>query len=125
MKKTLAILLLVLAFLMLEGCTAAATDLAAPSEPATAATEPPAAVIAEPPATETQVPIISREEAFAIALDHAGFAADLVSGLECEVDTERWGLEYEVDFHQGKYEYNYDIHAETGEILYWEKEIDD
>ena len=121
MKKVFAMFLLILAFLMLDGCTAAAN-----LPPPAAAAEPPVTTApTEPPVMETQAPIISREEATAIALDHAGFTADQVSRLECELDKERGGMEYEIDFHQGNYEYNYDIHGETGEILYWEKEVDD
>lgn len=137
MKKLLAIIALILAFLMLDGCAAAATELpisvtSIPTE--TLMTAAPTV----PPATEipvTEVPVteppaapgpetISREEAISIALDHAGFTADQVTRLECEFDRDDRVPEYELEFHQGKYEYSYDIHAETGEILSWEKEID-
>ena len=128
MKKLLAILVLVLAFLMLDGCAVPPVELPAPGT--APSTEPVAAVaVTEPPATEIQTTpvteIISREEAIAIALEHAGFTADQVSRLECEFDGDDPVKEYEVDFHQGKYEYSYDIHAETGQILFSEKEIDD
>ena len=141
MRKCLTMLCLFLAVTLLAGCTASAIpepQLAEP-DPTPVATQPSAPDQTEstlPP--ETTVPpsqpstepaptslLLSREEATAIALDHAGFTADQVSRLECELDKERWGMEYEIDFHQGNYEYNYDIHGETGEILYWEKEVDD
>ena len=135
MKKVFATIFLVLAFLVLEGCSASATEFPIPV--ATAPGEPLATVLStEPPVTEVpkdtqQAPvqgstgIISRDDAIAIALSHAGFTADQVKGLECEFDIDNRVPEYEVDFHEGKYEYNYDIHAETGEILFQEKEMDD
>lgn len=128
MKKVFALFALILTFLMLEGCAASATELpihvtSAPTE--SMATVPPQAS----PVTEIQaVPApetITREEAIAIALEHAGFATDQVNRLECEFDVDDRVKEYDVDFHKDKYEYSFDIHAETGEILFWEKEIDD
>ena len=129
MKKAIAIFALVLAFLMLHGCTATATELPitvtkSPSEPlmTVVTTEPPVTEVA-PEAADTD--IISREEAISIALEHAGVTAEEVKGLECEYDIDDGVKEYEVAFHKGKYEYNYDIYAETGKIRFWEKDLED
>lgn len=68
---------------------------------------------------------ISRDEAVAIALEHAGISRDEAQRLEVELDRERGLEEYEVSFDAGGYEYDYDIDAATGAILRAEKEWDD
>lgn len=67
---------------------------------------------------------ITREDAQKIALDHAGVTADVVNRLHTEYDRDRIS-HYEVSFHYNGYEYDYDIHAETGDILDFERELDD
>ena len=78
----------------------------------------------QPPATEPVSAGITREEAKAIALAHAGLTADQVRGLKAEKDKEDGRLVYEVEFKQGRVEYEYEIHAETGAVLKWEKDLD-
>ena len=68
---------------------------------------------------------ITADQAQAIALAHAGLTDATVRRIEIEPDRERGIKVFEVEFDHGGYEYAYDIHAETGEILWSEKEIDD
>lgn len=88
-------------------------------------TETPAATPAPtaPPATQA-AKRLTKEEAQAIALSHAGLTADQVCDLEVEADREKGVPLFEVDFEADGYEYEYEIHAETGEILKSHKERD-
>ena len=67
--------------------------------------------------------LIGKDKARSIALKHAGFSADEVSGLQVEYDKDDGVPVYEVEFHKGHKEYSYEIHGESGKILSWE--IDD
>lgn len=90
--------------------------------------DPPREQPAQPPATEpapTQSGSITKEEAVAIALAHAGLTADQVRELEAELDRERTGMEWEVEFTAGGWEYDYKLDAASGQILRSEKEWDD
>ena len=60
---------------------------------------------------------LSEDEALAIALDHAGFTAEEVTGLRIRLDTDDRTPDYEIEFRRGRLEYEYEIHAETGAIL--------
>lgn len=91
------------------------------------ATEPTQAP--QPEATEpTQQPQtdnkLTREQAQAIALEHAGFQADQVTQLYVEYDVDDGVPEYSVEFRKGDVEYEYDIHAETGKIREIHKDRD-
>lgn len=66
--------------------------------------------------------IITVEEAKNIALTHAGFTAEQVSGLRVEFEYDDGIPEYSVDFREGYLEYEYEIHAKTGQILSFEKD---
>ena len=74
---------------------------------------------AEPEATK-----LTKEQAQAIALDHAGLKADQVTGLHVEYEVDDGIPEYSVDFRKGDQEYDYTIHAQTGKILEHDKEYD-
>lgn len=65
-----------------------------------------------------------RDEAVAIALAHAKLTEAQVRDLDVERDDERGTPRYEVDFEAVGWDYEYEIHAETGEILYSQKERD-
>ncbi len=80
---------------------------------------------ADPNAGAPAATTITREQAIAIALQHAGLAEKDVINLTAEYDKERIGDEWDVEFDQGRHEYSYEINAATGEIIKWEKEIDD
>ncbi len=80
---------------------------------------------ADPNAGTPAATTITREQAIAIALQHAGLAEKDVINLTAEYDKEPTGDEWDVEFDQGQYEYSYEINAVTGAINEWEKEIDD
>ena len=77
----------------------------------------------KPKETEPKNELIGKDKAKSIALKHAGFSADEVSGLKAEYDKDDGIPVYEVEFYKDRLEYSYEIHGETGEILSWE--IDD
>ena len=59
---------------------------------------------------------LSEDEALAIALGHAGFTAEEVTGLRIRLDTDDRTPDYEIEFRRGRLEYEYEIHAETGAV---------
>ena len=66
--------------------------------------------------------LITKEEAEAIALNHAGFTADQVSWLRANYELDDGVHQYEVQFHHGRWEYDYEITAKTGEILSYDRD---
>ena len=116
------LLSIVLSLLLLTGCAAVAPTPAAPQATPDTTVEQPAAPAAQttvdtvvnPPTAEEP---LTKEAAEAIALAHAGFAADQVTGLHTNYEIDDGVPRFEVEFHQGRMEYDYEIHAETGEIL--------
>ena len=66
---------------------------------------------------------ITLDEAKAIALEHAGFAADQVVFTKSELDYDDGTAEYEIEFKANGLEYEYTINAFTGKIV--EYDIDD
>ena len=104
--------------LLLTGC------MAPPSQPPAETTErrPDAPVVqtntvetvVNPPAV---VEPLTKEAAEAIALAHAGFTAEQVTGLHTNYEIDDTIPQFDVEFHVGRVEYDYEIHAETGEIL--------
>lgn len=67
---------------------------------------------------------LTQEEAQKIALTHAGFTADQVTGLHVRFEVDDGVPEYEVDFIQDGWEYDYTIHADTGDVLDFDKDND-
>ncbi len=68
---------------------------------------------------------LTKAEAEAIALKHAGYTADEVKGLRSEYDRDNGVYEYDIEFRAGGYEFDYEINAETGKIISYDKEWDD
>ena len=68
---------------------------------------------------------IGSNRAKEIALEHAGFTAADVVGIQVEMDYEHGVMVYEVDFYADAYEYDYDINAETGEVVKNDRELED
>lgn len=66
-------------------------------------------------------PILTYEEATAIALTHAEVKKADAYDLSVEFDREHGTATYEIDFEAGGQEYEYIVHAENGEILYSDK----
>ena len=64
--------------------------------------------------------MLTAEEAEQIALAQAGLTREEISGLHSEYDVERGIPVYEVEFTHNGREHDYHISAENGQIVYWE-----
>ena len=110
MKRSLwLILILALSLLVLAGC-----DDDRPVAPTTALSQDAA-----------QDKTITEDEAVDIALEHAGFIREEVSNLYVHLDRDDGKAYMEVEFRIEFTEYSYEINATTGEIVDFEKELDD
>ena len=69
--------------------------------------------------------VMPAERAEDIAYTHAKVEPTEVTGLHTEMDADDGYYKYEIEFWYNGVEYEYEIHAVTGEILFWDKEIDD
>ena len=96
MTKVIAVVLL--AALLLTGCTVFATKETAQ---------------------------ITEEEAKSIALQDAGLTEEQVTGLQARLDRDDGRPVWEVEFRQDGFEYDYTIHAESGKVLESDKEFGD
>ena len=67
---------------------------------------------------------LSKAEAKAIALKHAGVKESEVRDLEVELDKDDGTVHYDVDFEKDGYDYEYEIDATSGKILKSQKERD-
>ena len=129
--------MLVMALLMLNGCSVretvrtldaveeAAEQKLEQAEEAVEHTVRDAVQPAQPHAenqTADQNERLPVEEVQKIALAHAGFTAEQVSHLRTEFEYDDRIPTYDVSFREGHWEYEFEIHAETGEILSWEKD---
>ncbi len=66
--------------------------------------------------------IITPEEAYAAALEHAGLAQDQIQLVKkIELDFEHGRRIYEVEFYHNGLEYEFDIDAKSGKIMKFEK----
>ena len=72
------------------------------------------------PTPTTTTTTLTEADAQQLALEHAGFTADQVTGLLVRYEIDDRIPEYEIEFRVGVTEYDYTIHAETGEILSYE-----
>ena len=85
----------------------------------------------DPPILPAPTPVeptpvqITKDEAIAIALDHAGLKLDDAKRLKIEKDRDDGILVYEIEFEKGNVEYEYEIRVSDGKIISWDKEIDD
>lgn len=123
-----ALMIALMAITILAGCQASANTIPSqrPAESIPEAVPTTAApVVAEPLPTQAAPTRITAEEAEAIALSHAGIAAEQVSYMRTEFDYDDGRPEYDIEFYSDGWEYDYEIHAETGEILSWDKDRDD
>lgn len=66
---------------------------------------------------------IFENEAKSIVLKDSGVKVSNVRDYDVELDRYRGIKVYEIDFEAGRYEYEYIVNAQTGKILYKEKEI--
>lgn len=65
---------------------------------------------------------ITKEEALAIALDHAQLTESDIVGLRIELDEDDGKMEYDVEFVSNYTEYDYDINAKSGEIRNFDRD---
>ena len=65
---------------------------------------------------------LTREQARDLALEQAGLSADQVTRLEVEYDADDGAPRYEVSFHYDGWEYDYEFHAETGELISYDRD---
>ena len=96
-----------------------------PAEPEPQQTAPevtPAPQVQPSVSTSTEV---TQEQAVGIALAHAGLQSDEIKGLRAKRDRDDGITVYEIEFRHGRTEYEYDVRAADGEILDWDRDIDD
>ena len=67
---------------------------------------------------------ITKAKAKELALAHAGVSASKATFVEAKLDYEDGVQVYEIKFYSGSTEYDYEINAETGEILSFDKDIE-
>ena len=75
--------------------------------------------------TQPKSSMISKDQAIAIALKHAGVSRSNAYIEEVEQDSEDGVRYYEIEFSVGQYEYEYEINAANGSILEHDVERDD
>ena len=125
MKKTLAVLLVVLTVVAASACKA---QIIKPRHEDTASeivnTVKQAFVPAEK-RNDTAQDIISRDRAIELALKNAGVDKASAFDIDAELDRERNGTCWEVDFETREHEYSYDINAYDGSIMRSEREFND
>lgn len=109
------IVILLVTALLLTGCAISMERLDAVENSVEQLIDPAA------PASWTNA-LLTREEAEAVALQHAGFTADQVVYLRTEYEIDDGVPQYQVEFRRGSWEYSYAIHADTGAILSFEIE---
>lgn len=68
---------------------------------------------------------ITVEQAKDIALKHAKLANDKVTFVKSEEDTNDSIKRYDIEFYTGNTEYDYEINADTGEVIEFDKDIED
>lgn len=68
---------------------------------------------------------ISKSKALEIALSHANLKESQITLTKSKLDNDDGNTKYEIEFIYGQYEYDYEIDAISGEVLDYEKDIDD
>ena len=68
---------------------------------------------------------IGNEAAEAAALKHAGVTKEKATALHSKLEWEHGKMVYDVEFASEGFEYEYDIDALTGEVVDFEKDVDD
>ena len=67
---------------------------------------------------------ITIDEAKNIALKHANLTEDKVNFVKAKEDTNSTPKKYDIEFTSNNTEYDYEINADTGEIIEFDKDID-
>ena len=95
--------------------------------PVTTTTEKTTEAVTETTTKATTAAIVSLtpEQAKAKALAHAGLTADQVTFEKVQLDRDDGVTYYDVEFRAGNVEYDYEIHHVSGQVLEWDKDVDD
>lgn len=72
--------------------------------------------------SDTQATLLSKEQAMAAALAHAGLSKQDVEKIGGKKDKDDGRTLYEIEFTAGGYKYEYEVDATTGAIVKYEKE---
>jgi uncharacterized membrane protein YkoI len=70
-------------------------------------------------------PELTEDQAFAIALEHAGLTEEQVSYLNANLDRDNGRWVYEIEFREGRIEYECAVNASNGKIVDFDKDWDD
>ncbi len=132
MKKFISIILAVAFITALVGCATSTTQSSnITPTPTSAQTQ---TEITPKPTVETQIETkqptesldrITESQAVKAALAHANLSESDITHLITEFDIDDGVETFEVDFHYGQYEYDYEINAITGEVISFDKDIED
>lgn len=68
---------------------------------------------------------IKRDKIEEIVFMHAGVEKNKVQNFEIDLEDEYGTLVYKVDFESEGYDYDYSIDAKLGEVIYFNKEVED
>ena len=100
-----------------------APGVPAPADPPPADPAPADPAPAAQPSKSAQDPL-TKAQAEAVALNHAGLTAGQVKGLRSEFDVDDGVQEWDVEFWHDGWEYDYEINAVSGAIRAFDKERD-
>ena len=121
MKKTLAVLLVVLTVVAASACKA---QIINPHNEDTASEIVNTVKQAFAPDRKNE-DIISKDRAIELALQTAGVDKASAFDIDAELDRERGVPCWEVDFETREHEYSYDINANDGSVVKSEREFND
>lgn len=71
------------------------------------------------------VPYIEEAKAKEAALAHAGLSESEVTFVKTNLNQDDGRVDYDVEFYSGNTEYDYEIDAQTGDIIEFDRDIDD
>ena len=70
-------------------------------------------------------PELTEDQAFAIALEHAGLTQEQLDFSNVHLDRDDGAWVYEIEFREGRTEYEYAVNASNGKIVDYDKDWDD
>lgn len=121
MYMKIRLLALLLSALVLTGCGATTGQMGSAADSAGRMIQSAGAAV-ESAAGSQPAAALTKDQAQTIALAHAGFSADQVTGLRTEYEIDDGIPRFEVKFRQDRWEYDYEINAETGAILSYDRD---
>lgn len=114
------LLSIVLCLLLLTGCASTVMKL----EQAEEAIETKVDAVEDAIETKAEptAPLLTEEDAAAIAAECAGLTVSQITDLRVTYEVDDGVPEYEVEFRVDRMEYDCTVHADTGEVLSFEKD---